>query len=126
MIYLISLINTLDRLLPNWRSDHLLVLDNCPAHVGKLTQRVLLNLSVPHMYTAPASYPALAVEAMFARIKMLDLSPIDMPLKEGTLLDKHDALTNKQAIMIKVGDFLVTRSNAYVKQLFAKQIINLE
>ena len=56
-------------------------MDNAPSHSGKLTNQVLHNLNVPHMFTAPASYSALPVEGMFGKIKMLDLSPIDMPLK---------------------------------------------
>ena len=40
---------------------------------------MLANLNVPHMFTAPASYGALPVEAMFGRIKLLDLDPVDLP-----------------------------------------------
>jgi hypothetical protein len=46
----------------DWRSRHLLLLDNCSVHKTTLVRKQLALARVPFMYTAPASYSGLPVE----------------------------------------------------------------
>jgi len=77
--FLIKLAQHLDHHKPDWRSNHVLLLDNCPSHKTKATLEVLDRLQIPTVFSAPASYIVIPVEQLFASIKALDLNMREEP-----------------------------------------------
>lgn len=74
-----DLISVLDDHIVGWREQYIVVIDNCPAHTSAVSLMALAHLGVPLMFTAPASYKALPVEAIFGLLKATDLNGISDP-----------------------------------------------
>ena len=49
-------------------------MENCPSHKSEITIKTLRALKIPKIFTAPASFKAVPVEALFAALKMVDFS----------------------------------------------------
>jgi hypothetical protein len=67
--YFISLAEELDRDYPNWREDHLLLLDNCTSHTTELVMKVMGAAGYNVMFSSPASYLVLPIESILALLK---------------------------------------------------------
>jgi hypothetical protein len=63
--FFVELSKALDHSKPNWRSNHLLLLDNCSTHKTDTVTRLISRLSIPTMYSAPASYLVAPIERLF-------------------------------------------------------------
>ena len=67
--YIRRLVSKLDEQIPNWRSTHILLIDNAPSHSSDVTRAVLSSLQVPVCFSAPASYSCLPVERVFGILR---------------------------------------------------------
>jgi transposase len=57
---------------PDWRINHIIMIDNASYHKTKLVQDTFLRLAIPMMFTAPYSFDASPIELVFAQIKQGD------------------------------------------------------
>ena len=71
-LYIAELIAHLDRVRPNWRETHIILLDNMSSHKIQRTKRLFEALEMPCMLTAPASFMATPVESVFKYLKLTD------------------------------------------------------
>ena len=94
------------------------LLDNCPIHKTALAVDILNRLNIPTIFSAPASYKAIPVEELFGAIKLKDFNKIRdlMPAEVGQPHFKK--LTNKQAMMVKVSDYLFSLEPRKVTKIF--------
>lgn len=67
--FFIMLAEELSNVREDWRTNYVLVLDNCSCHKTPMVRQVLRNIGFKVLYTAPASYLAMPVELVFGRIK---------------------------------------------------------
>jgi hypothetical protein len=77
--FFIELSKALDHLKPNWRSNHLLLLDNCSTHKTDTVTRLISRLSIPTMYSAPASYLVAPIERLFGALKCCNFEQQETP-----------------------------------------------
>lgn len=70
--FIIEMTTELDRILPEWRNSHVLLLDNCPSHKTPIVRKIIAGLRVPVLFSAPASYKSIPVELFFAALKGQD------------------------------------------------------
>ena len=68
-IFFQSLVTQLDKEYGDWRTTHIILLDNAPYHVGASTIKMLDRLSIPVCFTAPYSYDTAPIELWFASFK---------------------------------------------------------
>ena len=124
--FLILLAEQLDYYNPNWREDHILLLDNCPSHKTDMVRDVLHQLQFPTVYTAPASFLAIPVEGLFGAMKAKNLiyeaDPDDETMKELHV----KKLTNKQRIIAKLSNYLFKVTQDKVDQIFHNRLRKLE
>jgi hypothetical protein len=62
---LLMLIQQLDMVRPGWKTNHVLMHNNCPSYGTKEAQKVLGFHDVSCLYTASASFKALQIEGLF-------------------------------------------------------------
>ena len=67
--FLDMLVAELDDSNRNWRESIVLVFDNAQIHKSILTRQWLNQNRIPFLYTGVASFLALPVERVFARVK---------------------------------------------------------
>ena len=77
--FLVNLFYKLDQVKPLWRKNHLLCLDECPAHTAQTTRWVINYYEVSNFLLAPAIYLGLPEEQYFAAIKAKRIR-LDEPL----------------------------------------------
>ena len=69
ILFLRELAKNLDKATPNWRSTHVILMDNAPYNTSGETLREIERLKMPTIFTAPYSYAASPVELFFAHMK---------------------------------------------------------
>ena len=123
--FFLDLVETLDKQDPDWRGQTMIVLDNCSSHKTRLVRAVFEKLRVPTMYSAPASYAALPIELLFGAIKTAKL-PALSTADDAKLKGKGiKRLTNKQAMMVSVADYLRSLSKTSIRHIFNEQFSKL-
>lgn len=70
--FIFDLVHHLDSVKPDWRRDHILLLDNSATHKTKTVIEVIRLLGVPTMYSAPASYLAIPIDRWSGALKAKD------------------------------------------------------
>ena len=85
----------LDKDYENWRSNHILVLDNCSSHKTLKMREIFIAAGFTVLFTAPASYVVSPVEGMFALIKKINMDEIKTPIMPEIMEKKISKLTNK-------------------------------
>ena len=124
--FLEEVVEALDSAKPEWRKDHVLLLDNCAAHKTRVVKQLIGSLRVPTLYSAPASFLAVPVEGVFAALKQVDMAKQDDVLLEAAGDDNISSLTHKQRIMLKVGRYLLALTPAKMESIFKSRLRNLE
>lgn len=124
--FLEDVVAALDKGKPDWRKDHVLLLDNCAAHKTRLVKQLIASLRVPTLYSAPASFLAVPVEGVFAAMKQLDMTKDDDGLQDAAGDDDIASLTHKQRMIIKVGQYLLALTPEKVDRIFKSRLRNLE
>jgi transposase len=81
---------------PEWRQKSVVVLDNCPSHTSRNVKKVIKHLSIPALFTAPASFVCLPVEGFFAAIKGKEhnLEKISKDLQDELRLARPPSVKN--------------------------------
>lgn len=100
--FLILLSRELDKDDESWRSNYVLVLDNCACHKTQLVRDVLKKAGFPTLFTAPASYLACSVEQIFSLIKKIKLDHGSTPIVPDAQSRNITRLTNKQRVQLKI------------------------
>lgn len=77
--FLLQLSRMLDEAKPQWRSSHILLLDNCPSHKTSNVTKLLNTLKVPTLFSAPASFLVAPVERFFGALKSVDYEQMSVP-----------------------------------------------
>jgi hypothetical protein len=67
--FILELADTLDKTKPDWRKDHIFLLDNCSTHKTSTVIKLINCLKIPTLFSAPASYLVAPIERLFASIK---------------------------------------------------------
>ena len=106
-LYVAELIAHLDRVRPNWRKTHIILLDNMRSHKTQITKRLFEALEVPYMFTAPASFMATPVESVFKYLKLTDFREMRLLQHVRVRGVKHDQLTPNQYLLAQVSDYLL-------------------
>ena len=78
-IFFHELLNTLDRLRPKWRKDHIFLLDNATYHKSKKMLAFFKENNAKVLYTGSYSYNAAPIELLFAAFKSADINPRHVP-----------------------------------------------
>ena len=78
-IFFQSLVTQLDKEHGDWRTTHIILLDNAPYHVGASTIKMLKRLKIPICFTGPHSYDTAPIELWFGAFKSKDINPQRMP-----------------------------------------------
>jgi transposase len=81
-LFLYHLSVALDKKRPNWRDNHIILMDNAPYHKSKQFQRDISRLNIPHMFTAPYSFSASPIKLLFAFLKKGSLTNLDISLRK--------------------------------------------
>lgn len=77
------------------------------------------------MYSAPALYLALPIEVLFGAVKAVQLPSLSSE-DSAKLKDMGiRRLTNKQAMMVSVADYLRTLSQSSIAHIFQEQFAKL-
>ena len=64
---------------PNWRDDHIILLDNATYHTSGSMMDFYEEYNVPIIFTGPHSYSAAPVELFFAHFKRVDINTGNLP-----------------------------------------------
>ena len=81
--FILELSKFLDAIKPEWRSNHLLLLDNSSTHKTDLVLQLINTLSIPAMFSAPASYLVVPIERLFASLKSINFDNKETPVFFG-------------------------------------------
>lgn len=76
ILFLIKLSNHLDNIVPNWRQNSIIMIDNAPYHRSKMIMSKFSQLKVPILFLGPYQFKLAPVELMFSYIKCRDLNPL--------------------------------------------------
>ena len=125
-LFLVLLSEELDFNHPEWREDHILLLDNCPSHKTDMVRNVLHNLEFPTVYSAPASFLAIPVEGVFGALKGKNLMNEEDLDQETMIRLKVKKLTNKQCIIAKVSNYLFQLDQDKITKIFVTRLRMLE
>lgn len=74
LAFMRALILRLDRELPGWEQDSLILLDGAKYHTSPEMRQHFEALDLPVMYTAPYSYSSSPIERLFAALKLGELN----------------------------------------------------
>jgi len=74
-LFLEHLSKKLDREMPGWQDDTVLLWDNAKYHTSKDTRNVLKKLGINAIYSGPYSYSAAPAELLFSGMKMNPQNP---------------------------------------------------
>ena len=124
--FLVALEIQLTKVRPDWRDTHVFLLDNCSIHKTHLAREILKNLGYPVIFSAPASFLAIPIEGMFGALKAVDFASIPDP--EASILEDLDIrhVTKKQALMIKIANYLFKFKKEKVLSLFKQRLAHLD
>ena len=100
-------------------------MENCPSLKTPLVRDVLRNLRVPTIFSAPASFLAIPVEAVFGAIKSVDYSTKCFPPLEPGAVRRPTRTTIKWESLLKVSRYLLNLSPMKVARLFESRLANL-
>ena len=64
----------LDLLRPNWREDHVILLDGATPHTASATIELYKTYRVPVVLSSPYSYDSAPCELFFSQFKSVDLN----------------------------------------------------
>ena len=98
MDFLQKMRKELDKRDPDWRKDHVVILDNCALHKTPKVLQYLDNWSMPHKFTAPASFKANPIEMVFAHFKRQFAAIMQQRIDERNVLGNPgaDSLKNQE------------------------------
>ena len=75
MVFLLHLVEQLDRERPNWRDDTVLLLDGARYHTGSRVREYLRKLELDVIWSGPYSYSTAPIEMLFGLLKFGELNP---------------------------------------------------
>ena len=78
-IFFQALVTQLDKEYEDWRSTHIILLDNAAYYSSETTMKMLDRLKIPVCFTGPYSYDAAPIELWFASFKSKDINPDRIP-----------------------------------------------
>ena len=78
-MFLIRLLEQLDRERKDWRTYTLLMMDGAPYHMSAAMMAFYKQNRVPIIFTGPHSYDASPIELFFAAFKSKDINPNNLP-----------------------------------------------
>jgi hypothetical protein len=93
--FLIDLVAKIDSQRPAQRHNHVLLLDNCPAHRTELILKIFNRLRIPVTFTAPASYDCLPVESTLGLLKNQQLRLNEFSQSKSEQLHKRPQTIQK-------------------------------
>ena len=76
LLFIIKLVEHLNRKDPSWRSKTVFMLDNAMYHRSNLTKSKLDDLKIPLMYMGPYQFRLAPIELFYSYIKGKDLNPL--------------------------------------------------
>jgi hypothetical protein len=123
--FFLGLVTNLDRVRPQWRETHFILLDNMSSHKTSQTLALFEKLRMPYMFSAPASYKSIPVESVFMHLKLTDFRIRTLPTNVLIKGMRHDQLTKKQNLLAQMSDYLLNISDERMKQIFHDRLRNL-
>ena len=79
LIFLMHLVEQLDKDHPSWREDTVILLDGAKYHKGVEIKEYMRKLDLDIIWSAPYSYSTAPIEMLFARLKLGDLNSDECP-----------------------------------------------
>ncbi len=123
--FILELSNTLNNLKPNWRSDHILLLDNSSTHKTDTMMKLLSSLSIPTLFSAPASYLVAPIERLFGSLKNCNFETRDTPSILAEALPAARKFTHQQIIFAKIAQFMFSYSHDNILSHYTEAFKNL-
>ena len=75
LLFVTSLVRTLDLETPGWKRNTVMLLDGAKYHTSQATRELFKRLDVDVVYTGPYSYDSSPVEQLFCHLKRGNLNP---------------------------------------------------
>ena len=79
LLFLKSMMETLDIESPGWQEDTVFLLDGARYHTSEETRSHIKALDIKVLYSAPYSYSSASIEHLFACLKLGELNPQRLP-----------------------------------------------
>jgi hypothetical protein len=115
-------VEILDSVEHGWRETHVLVLDNMSGHGSEQTRYAIEALRVPTLFTAPASYNVLGVEAIFGVLKRKSRNQLLENEEMHELFTQVSRPTFKQKIIYDVTRDIFAMSAETKRSIFRRKI----
>jgi DDE superfamily endonuclease len=123
--FILELSNTLNNLKPSWRSDHILLLDNSSTHKTDTMMRLFCSLSIPTLFSAPASYLVAPIERLFGSLKNCNFEMRETPSILAESMPTARKFTHQQIIFAKVAQFMFSYSHHKILSHYSEAFKNL-
>ena len=123
--FILELANTLDNLKPNWRSNHILLLDNSSTHKTDTMMKLFSSLSIPTLFSAPASYLVAPVERLFGSLKNCNFEMRETPTMLAESMPAARKFTHQQIILAKISQFMFAYSHHKILSHYREAFKNL-
>ena len=75
LIFLVHLVEQLDKERPSWRDDTILLLDGAKYHTGSKVREYMRKLELEVIWSGPYSYSTAPIETVFSTLKLGELNP---------------------------------------------------
>ena len=123
--FLIQLIRHLDQHHSQWRSTHLLLLDNMAGHTTDETKAVLNDYNVKHLFSAPASFLAIPIEQVFFDLKITDFMERGLPANIRITTHLGKPPSKREVLLAQVATHFFNLKITQIHKFFCDRLLHL-